>query len=273
MSATFRDGLFTGRAALVTGGGSGINQRLAERLAEQGARVALVGRTQSKLDSVAQAIVSRGGESAGFAADVRDYDALAAAIAAAVARFGPLGIVVCGAAGNFPAPAAAMSANAFKSVIDIDLLGTFNTCRAAFEHLEKPGASIVTISAPQAVQAMALQSHVCAAKAGVDMLTRTLALEWGPIGVRVNAVVPGAVAETEGMDRLAPAGPARDALERDLPLGRLATRDEIADAVIFLCSDAARYITAAVVECDGGMTAAGVAIRAPRPPRPATPAA
>lgn len=268
MSATFRDGLFAGRTALVTGGGSGINQRIAERLAEQGARVALVGRTQSKLDAVAEGIVSRGGESAGFAADVRDYDALASAIRRAVDRFGTLGIVVCGAAGNFLAPAATMSANAFKSVIDIDLLGTFNTCRAAFEHLEKPGASIVNISAPQAVQPMALQSHVCAAKAGVDMITRTLAIEWGPMGVRVNAVVPGAVADTEGMDRLAPVGPIRDALERDLPLGRLATKDDIADTVIFLCSDAARYVTAAIVECDGGMMAAGVTWRAPKPSRP-----
>lgn len=264
MSATFRDGLFAGRTALVTGGGSGINQRIAERLAEQGARVALVGRTQSKLDAVASGIASRGGESAGFAADVRDYDALASAIGSAVERFGKIGIVVCGAAGNFPAPAAVMSANAFRSVVDIDLLGTFNTCRAALEHLERPGASIVTISAPQAVQAMALQAHVCAAKAGVDMLTRTLAIEWGALGIRVNAVVPGAVADTEGMDRLAPAGPVRDALERELPLGRLATKDDIADTVIFLCSDAARYITAAVVECDGGMTAAGVTIRMPR---------
>lgn len=264
MGATFRDGLFAGRTALVTGGGSGINQRIAERLAEQGARVALVGRTQSKLDAVASGITSRGGESAGFAADVRDYDALASAIGSAAERFGKIGIVVCGAAGNFPAPAAVMSANAFKSVVDIDLLGSFNTCRAALEHLERPGASIVTISAPQAVQAMALQAHVCAAKAGVDMLTRTLAIEWGALGIRVNAVVPGAVADTEGMDRLAPAGPVRDALERELPLGRLATKDDVADTVIFLCSDAARYITAAVVACDGGMTAAGVTIRMPR---------
>lgn len=265
-ATTFRDGLFAGRTALVTGGGSGINQRIAERLAAQGARVALVGRTQSKLDAVADGIRAAGGEAAGFAADVRDYDALSSAIASAADRFGAIGILVCGAAGNFPAPAAAMSANAFKSVVDIDLLGTFNTCRAAYDLLERPGASIVTISAPQAVQAMALQSHVCAAKAGVDLLTRTLAIEWGPAGVRVNAVVPGAVAETEGMDRLAPAGPMREALERDLPLGRLASKDDIADLVTFLCSDAARYVTGAIVPCDGGMTAAGVTIRAPRPP-------
>lgn len=257
---TFREGLFAGRAALVTGGGSGINQRIAERLAEQGARVALVGRTQEKLDAVANGIRAHGGESAGFAADVRDYAALAGAVSAAADRFGPIGILVCGAAGNFPAPAAAMSANAFRSVVDIDLLGTFNTCRAAVERLERPGASIVAISAPQAVHAMAFQAHVCAAKAGVDMLTRTLAIEWGAWGVRVNGVMPGAVADTEGMDRLAPAGPIRDALSRELPLGRLAAKDDIADLVIFLCSQAASYITGAVIPCDGGMVAAGVTL-------------
>lgn len=258
---TFVPRMFDGRAALVTGGGSGIGQRIAERLAEQGASVALVGRTQAKLDAVAEGIAAAGGKAAGFAADVRDYDALVRATAAARERFGTLGIVLCAAAGNFPAFASEMSANAFKSVIDIDLLGTFNTCRAAFEHLERPGASIVNISAPQAVQAMVMQAHVCAAKAGVDMLTHTLALEWGPLGVRVNGVMPGPVAETEGMERLAPPGPARDALMSQLPLRRLATKDDIADTVIFLCSDAAKYVTGAIVPCDGGMTTAGMTIR------------
>jgi NAD(P)-dependent dehydrogenase (short-subunit alcohol dehydrogenase family) len=263
--ATFLPRMFEGRTAFVTGGGSGINQRVAERLAEQGASVALVGRTQSKLDSAAQGITAAGGNAAGFAADVRDYDALARSAAAAHERFGAIGIVVCGAAGNFPAFANAMSANAFKSVIDIDLLGTFNTCRAVYDHLERPGASVITISAPQAVQAMVMQSHVCAAKAGVDMLTRTLALEWGPLGIRVNGVMPGAVADTEGMDRLAPAGPVRDALASHIPLKRIATKDDIADMVIFLCSDAAKYVTGSIMSCDGGMTTAGMTIQTPRP--------
>ncbi len=260
---TFIARMLEGRTAIVTGGGSGINQRIAERLAGQGAKVALVGRTQSKLDDVAAGIVAGGGQAAGFAADVRDYDALARAMAATHEKFGAIGIVVCGAAGNFPAFANTMSANAFKSVVDIDLLGTFNTCRAAFEHLERPGASIVNISAPQAVQPMMMQAHVCAAKAGVDMLTKSLALEWGPFGVRVNGVIPGAVADTEGMDRLAPPGPVREAIAKQLPLQRVATKDDIADTVLFLCSDAAKYVTGAIIPCDGGMTAAAIAIKTP----------
>ena len=264
---TFVPGMLAGRVAVITGGGSGINQRIAERMAEQGASVALIGRTQAKLDNVASGINGNGGEAAGFAADVRDYGALSTAIASAREKFGEIGILVCGAAGNFPAFANTMSANAFKSVVDIDLLGTFNACRAAFEHFVKPGACIVNISAPQATQAMMMQSHVSAAKAGVDMLTRSLAIEWGQFGVRVNGVVPGAVADTEGMDRLAPPGPAREGLARRLPLGRVATKDDIADTVLFLCSEAASYITGAIIPCDGGMTAASVAIQTPPQPR------
>jgi NAD(P)-dependent dehydrogenase (short-subunit alcohol dehydrogenase family) len=261
--STFLPKMLDGKVALVTGGGSGINQRIAERLAEHGVSVGLVGRTQSKLDAVANGIVAAGGKAAGFAADVRDYDALVRSVSATRERFGAIDIVVCGAAGNFPAFANEMSANAFKSVIDIDLLGTFNTCRAAFEHMSKPGGCIINISAPQAVQAMVMQSHVCAAKAGVDMLTRTLALEWGPVGIRVNGIIPGAVADTEGMDRLAPPGPVRDALAGLMPLRRVATRDDIANMVLFLCSDAAAYVTGSIIPCDGGMTAAAVTIQTP----------
>ena len=111
---------------------------------------------------------------------------------------------------------------------------------------------------------MALQAHVCAAKAGVDMLTRTMAIEWGPLGVRVNSVVPGPVAETEGMDRLAPVGPIREALTAELPLRRLAAKDDIANMVLFLTSEAAGYVTGAVMVCDGGMSIAGISMGLPK---------
>jgi NAD(P)-dependent dehydrogenase (short-subunit alcohol dehydrogenase family) len=254
MTDVFRDRLLVGKVAVITGGGSGINLRIAQRFAEHGAKVALIGRTQEKLDTAALGITEGGGEAAGFAADVRNYDALADAIASARERFGQLDIVVCGAAGNFPAPALGMSANGFKSVVDIDLLGTFNTCRAAYEHLVRPGASIVNISAVQAFVPMAMQAHVCAAKAGVDMLTKTLALEWGPDGVRVNSIAPGAVDDTEGMRRLAPTDQIRSAITGRIPLRRFGSKDEIADLALFLCSDAAKFITGAVMVCDGGQS-------------------
>jgi NAD(P)-dependent dehydrogenase (short-subunit alcohol dehydrogenase family) len=254
MTDVFRDRLLAGKVAVITGGGSGINLRIAQRFAEHGAKVALIGRTQEKLDAAALGITEGGGEAAGFAADVRSYDALAGAIASARERFARLDIVVCGAAGNFPAPALGMSANGFKSVVDIDLLGTFNTCRAAYEHLVRPGASIVNISAVQAFVPMAMQAHVCAAKAGVDMLTKTLALEWGPDGVRVNSIAPGAVDDTEGMRRLAPTDQIRSAITGRIPLRRFGSKDEIADLALFLCSDAAKFITGAVMVCDGGQS-------------------
>jgi len=225
---------------------------MAERFAAHGCRVVLVGRKQEKLDSAAAAIRDAGGTAETAALDVREYDAVEAALRKTHQRFGEIDIVLCGAAGNFPAPVMAMSTNGFKAVIDIDLLGTFNTCRAAYAFLRKPGAAILNISANHATMPFAYQSHVCAAKAGVELLTKTLALEWGPEGIRANCVTPGPTDETEGMQRLAPTPEIRRHIERHIPLRRFGTKDELADLALYLCSDAASYITGAVYVCDGG---------------------
>jgi NAD(P)-dependent dehydrogenase (short-subunit alcohol dehydrogenase family) len=249
----------------VTGGGSGICLRIAERFAQQGAKVALVGRTQEKLDRAAAGISQAGGEAAGFAADVRDYEALSAALQKTRERYGEIDILLCGAAGNFPAPALGMSANGFKAVIDIDLLGTFNTCRAAYEHLRKPGASVVAISATHAFRPIPMQAHVCAGKAGVDILIKTLAVEWGAAGVRLNVVTPGPVDDTEGMRRLAPTEEIRTRIAGSIPLRRFATKDEIADLALFLSTDAAAYITGAIFVCDGGQSLTGSSFASVQP--------
>ena len=254
MRNVFGDRVLEGRVAFVTGGGSGIGLRIAQRMVEHGAKLAIAGRRSEKLVSAAEDMRRSGGRVETHALDVRDYDSVQTALEQTRAVLGEIDVLVCAAAGNFPATVLGMSANGFRSVVEIDLLGTLHTCRAAHPHLRKPGASIINISATHAFTPMAGQAHVCAAKSGVDMLTKVLALEWGPDGVRVNCVSPGPVDDTEGMRRLAPTPEARDRLAQAVPLRRFATKHEIADLVLFLCSDAAAYITGAVYVCDGGLS-------------------
>lgn len=255
MQATsiFAPTLLRGKTALVTGGGSGIGAGIAKLLGAHGAKVALVGRTLAKLEATAKEI---GEDASCHACDVRDYLALESAVKAATEKHGAIDIVINSAAGNFLAPAAALSANGFRSVVDIDLCGTFNTCRAAFQHLAKPGASIVSITATQADVPTPLQVHAGAAKAGIEKLTRDLALEWGRFGVRVNAVAPGPIEGTEGMSRLAPEG-AGEALKKRVPLGRYGTIEEVASAVLYLVSPAGAYITGSTILIDGGTSLIG----------------
>jgi NAD(P)-dependent dehydrogenase (short-subunit alcohol dehydrogenase family) len=248
---------FTGRHVFVAGGTSGINLAIAEAFARRGARLAVLSRSPERVATAVKQLQSHGGEAMGQAADVRDAAAVAAALHAAHAKFGPIDVLVSGAAGNFPAAALGMSTNAFKAVVDIDLLGTFNVLRSAHQYLRKPGAAIINISAPQAMHAQPLQAHVCAAKAGVDMLTRVLAIEWGRDGIRINSIIPGPIEDTEGMNRLAPTEEIRAAVKNSIPLGRYGTKQEVADLALFLASPLAAYITGAVVPVDGGLTAAG----------------
>jgi NAD(P)-dependent dehydrogenase (short-subunit alcohol dehydrogenase family) len=250
----FRDDLLAGKNAFITGGTSGINLAIAQRLAKAGASVAVLGRKADKAEAAAKTL---GPKAKWFSADVRDYEQLDKALREVAAAWGPIDILVNGAAGNFPAPAVGMSANGFKAVIDIDVLGTFNACRAAYEHLRKPGASVISISATQAFIPAPMQAHVCAAKAGVDMLTRVLAMEWGPSGVRVNSIAPGPVDGTEGMSRLAPDAEMRKRVEGMVPLGRFASKEEIAEVALFLCSPAAAYVTGSVLVADGGQSLNG----------------
>jgi len=254
---TFVRDLLVGKAAFVAGGTSGINLGIASALAAHGAAVAVLSRRQEKVDAAVQQLSASGAHAIGFAADVRDYGAVERALAGAGESLGALDIVVSGAAGNFIAPAAELSANGFKAVIDIDLLGTFNVLRAAYGLLRKPGASIINISAPQSTEAYWGQVHVSAAKAGVDMLTRSLAVEWGPEGIRVNAIVPGPIVGTEGMARLAPDMEVRASWENANPLRRFGTLADIANAALFLCSDAASYVNGAILYCDGGQVLSG----------------
>jgi NAD(P)-dependent dehydrogenase (short-subunit alcohol dehydrogenase family) len=257
MTSIFKPGLYAGKHVFVTGGSSGINERIAQSFGELGAKVSINGRKVEKLDAAVKRLRDQGTTAEGYSADVRDYAAVDAMLEKAVAAFGPIDVLVCGAAGNFPAPVALMSSNGFKAVMDIDVLGTFNACRAAFERLTKPGAAIIAISAPQAQVAYPMQAHVCAAKAGVDMLVKTLAMEWGPVGVRVMSIWPGPIDGTEGMERLAGDPAVRAKVEQAVPLQKFGSKDDVAQLALFLASPAAKYVTGSIHSVDGGMALIG----------------
>ena len=248
---------FKGRTVFVAGGSSGINLGIADAFARHGASVAILSRSQPRIDTALAQLRAHGGEAEGYSADVRDPAAVADALAQAHARFGPIDVLVSGAAGNFLAPALGMSANGFKTVVDIDLLGSFNVLRAAHEFLRKPGASVISISASQAFVPTPYQAHVCAAKAGVDMLTRTLAMEWGGDGIRVNSIVPGPIEGTEGIRRLAPNDAERTRMTERVPLRRFGSLDDIANIAMVLSSSLGAYITGVVLPVDGGISLAG----------------
>ncbi len=245
------------KVVFVAGGTSGINLGIARGFAQQGARLAVLSRKQEKVDAAVSELQGFGIEAIGFSADVRDYESIENALSVTAAQWGEIDVLISGAAGNFLAPALGLSANAFKTVVDIDLLGTFNVLRAAYAYLKKPGATVINITAPQSWLPTPFQIHACAAKAGVDQVTRTLAMEWGPAGVRVNAIAPGPIEGTEGMDRLSPGPEAIEKLTKTIPLQRYGQKEEIAEAALWLCSDKAAYVNGVVLPVDGGWSLGG----------------
>lgn len=252
MQDAFRDQVLAGKVALIAGASSGINLGIAQRLAEAGAKVMLISRSPERIEAAARTLTEAGHTALGRAADVRDYDAIAAVCQETQDTFGKIDIVVSGAAGNFRAPAAHLSANGFRTVIEIDLIGSFNVLRASFAHLNTPGASLMSITAPGAVRPSTFQVHANAAKAGINQMTRCLAMEWGPAGIRVNAISPGPIADTEGVARLAATPEREQALRNRLALRDYGTKRDIADVALFLSTENARYITGTVIDCDGG---------------------
>lgn len=246
----FREDLLAGRVAFVTGGATGIGNGIAHVLGRHGARIAIASRKRENLQTAAAELEAAGIECFFDACDVREPEQVERVVAGILERFGSLDVLVNNAAGNFPAPIRKISYNGFRAVVGIDLLGTYNVSKAVFEAWMKDhGGNVVNISAPFEGMGVSLQSHVAAAKAGVDSLTRTCAVEWGPLGIRVNAIAPGEIAQTEGVARFEEAVGAR--AEGSNPLGFAGATEDIANVVMFLVSEASRFVSGQVFCVDG----------------------
>jgi peroxisomal 2,4-dienoyl-CoA reductase len=249
--SAFVPDIMANKVVFVTGGGTGIGKEIARVFGRHGAKVAIASRKRENLDAAADEFAVEGIECHVDTCDVRDHAAVARVVDGIVERFGRLDVLVNNAAGNFPAPMTSISANGFKAVVDIDLLGTYNVSKAVFDAwMGEHGGNIVNISAPFELRGVAMQAHVAAAKAGVDSLTRTCAVEWGPHGIRVNAVAPGSIGGTEGVRRFAAAARGGDDSPTN-PLGLQGHGSDIAYCVLFLCTDSARLISGQVISVDG----------------------
>lgn len=246
--------LLKDQVAFITGGGSGIGLRIAEIFMRHGCDTVIASRNLDKLKEAAQKLTSATGRRClPLCLDVRKPESIAAAVDDALQEFGRIDVLINNAAGNFLCPATSLSFNAFKTVLEIDTMGTFNTSKVVFEKWFKDhGGNIVNISATLGYKGQALQVHAGSAKAANDAMTRHLAVEWGPSGVRVNTIAPGPISGTEGMRRLGGKRAESAGAFRTIPLQRAGNKTEMAHCTLFLASRASSYVTGAILVADGG---------------------
>ncbi|XP_062162676.1 peroxisomal 2,4-dienoyl-CoA reductase [(3E)-enoyl-CoA-producing]-like [Alnus glutinosa] len=261
MESPFKADILKGKVALLTGGASGIGYEISHQLGKHGASIAIMGRRSHVLEAAVDSLQSHGIPAIGLEGDVRKREDAVRVLESTIKHFGRLDILVNSAAGNFLAAAEDLSPNGFRTVIDIDSVGTFTMCHEALKYLKKGGpgkdisdsngGTIINISATLHYTATWYQIHVSAAKAAVDSITRSLALEWGTdYNIRVNGVAPGPIEDTAGASKLAP----KEIISsrQHMPLFKLGEKWDIAMAALYLASDAGKYINGTTLVVDGG---------------------
>jgi citronellol/citronellal dehydrogenase len=263
MPLTFRDGLFDGQVALVSGSGRGIGKAIAYQLARLGAKVALCGRDEGRLNTTAEKLRALGADVMAHPMSIRDPDAVSRLYDAVWKKFGTLNLVVNNAGGQFPQAAIDFSPKGWNAVIDTNLNGTWYMMQQAAQRWRdaKHGGAIVNIVTVIS-RGMPGVAHTCAARAGVIYLSKTVAIEWAPLGIRINCVAPGAIA-TEGMNVYSEE--ARKALPRSNLMKRFGDVRDIADAVCYLAGPSGAFMTGEVVTVDGGTQIWGDQWTIPRP--------
>lgn len=242
------------KTILVTGGGSGLGLAMAKRFGELGARVAICGRTDDKLQKAAAEIAATGAPVLTHVVDVRDYDAVGAMFQRILSEFGSLDGLVNNAAGNFLSASEDLSPNAFKAVVDIVLTGSFNCTQHFGKYLianKRPGVVLSIVTTYTETGSAFVLPSACA-KAGVYAMTTSLAAEWGIYGIRLNAIAPGLFPTEGAWSRLMPDPTLIEKYKAKVPLGRFGRHEELADLAVFLMSDLSSYITGACVTIDGG---------------------
>ncbi|NWX90307.1 DECR2 reductase, partial [Nothoprocta pentlandii] len=250
----FSADILAGQVAFITGGGSGIGFRIAEvfmsaPLPKESPRKNL----PSLLQASKKLVAATGQRCLPLSLDVRQPQTIVAAVDEALKEFERIDILINGAAGNFLCPASALSFNAFKTVMDIDTIGTFNTSKVLFEKCFRDrGGVIVNITATLSYRGQALQVHAGSAKAAIDAMTRHLAVEWGPNNIRVNSLAPGPITGTEGFRRLGGKFAEEASHFEMIPLHRAGNKTEIAHGVLYLASPLSSYVTGTTLVVDGG---------------------
>lgn len=253
----FQPDLLRGKVAFITGGGSGIGFTIVEIFLRHGCKVAIASRNEQRLKEAAEKFeAATGGKVFYVKMDIRKPAEIQAAIDATLGEYGRIDILVNNAAGNFLAPITGLSFNAYRTVLEIDTMGTFFTSKVVYEKtMRKTGGVIVNISATLSYRGNCLQAHAGSAKAAIDALTKHMAMEWGPDNIRVIGLAPGPIGDTEGMRRLG--GGRLDAVAQMIPLKRLGTRQEMAHAVLFLAAETGSYISGETLVADGAAWMSG----------------